>query len=285
MKYLLGILFILLVFTACSPLAYVNFQVSGQMNVASDIVYNTSTEQRLDIYTRPDIPSKGTVIFVHGGYWDSGNKNDYPFLADSLTEGGYTTVTVDYRLVSESVTFPNYVNDVANAVTWTFENIGEYGGNAERIFLMGHSAGAHIAALVAFDERYLEERGQRNKDLSGLIGFAGAYNFLPVDPNDTRSVAALGPIENYADTQPINFVDSTDPPAFLAYTLEDDLVNPNNTISFANAIRDIGEHVEEHEYDGVDHITLLGALARASRFFNEAILEDLINFLNASSSS
>jgi acetyl esterase/lipase len=272
------LLFAFFFLTSCSPLAYINLQVSRKMEVASNLPYGTEDRQVLDVYTRQDVPSKGVVVFVHGGYWDTGSKNDYPFLADSLTEQGFTTVVVNYRLVP-TVTFPSYVEDVALAVKWTTKNIIEYGGNAENIFLMGHSAGAHIAALAAFDERYLQNVGLSNKELSGFIGFAGPYDFLPVAADDVRSIAALGATETYADTQPINFVDNADPPAFLAVSPSDTTVNPKNTLRFAERIREVGGSVEEHSYDGVDHVTILGSLGRASRFFNRAILEDLLEFL------
>jgi acetyl esterase/lipase len=280
MKRSLGLLLIFFITSACSPLAYVNFQISRELQVTHDIPYGNEDRQVLDVYTRTDIASKGVVIFVHGGYWDKGSKNDYPFLADSLTEQGYTTVVVNYRLVP-TVTFPSYVEDAALAVKWTTENIVEYGSSPENIFLMGHSAGAHITSLIAFDERYLDNLGLSNDRLSGFIGFAGPYDFLPVAPDDVRSIAALGATETYAETQPINFADSTDPPAFLAFSLSDKTVNPKNTIRFAQKIRDVGGDVEEHRYDGVDHVTILGSLGRASRFFNQAILEDLTVFLDS----
>jgi acetyl esterase/lipase len=274
---ILAILFL----SGCSPLAYINLQVSQNLQVDQNIPYGQEERQILDVYTREDIPSKGTIIYVHGGYWDTGDKSDYPFLADSLTEQGFTTVVVNYRLVP-SVTFPSYVEDVALAVKWTVDNIAEYGGNLENIFLMGHSAGGHIAALVAYDARYLNRLGLSNQDLSGFIGFAGGYDFLPIDPTDLRTIAALGAEETYPDTQPINFVDSSDPPAFLAYTLNDNLVNPNNSPRFAEKIEAVGGYVELHEYDGVDHVSIIGTLGRASRFLNEAVLEDLVAFLNLS---
>lgn len=259
-------------------MAYVNFQVSRSLQTAKDIAYGNEEGQLLDVYTRPDTASKGVIIFVHGGYWDTGSKNDYPFLADSFTELGYTTVVAGYRLVP-TVTFPAYVEDIALAVKWTVENIAQYGGNSDKIFLMGHSAGAHIAALVAFDERYLQRLELPSTTLKGFIGLAGPYNFLPVDPDDVRSIAALGDPATYRDTQPINFVDSNDLSAFIGYTLADKTVNPNNSISFAQKIREVGGSLEERIYDGVNHVTILGAVARASRFFNEAILKDILNFL------
>jgi acetyl esterase/lipase len=274
-------LFLLLVFiSGCSPIAYVNFQTSRELQATRDIAYGSEAGQLLDVYTREDVVSKGVLIFVHGGYWDTGSKNDYPFVADSFTELGYTTVAVGYRLVP-TVTFPAYVEDVALAVKWTVDNISQYGGNPEKIFLMGHSAGAHIAGLVAFDEQYLLKHGLTQNTIDGFIGLAGPYNFLPVSPDDIRSIAALGAVETYPDTQPINFVDATDPPAFIGYTLRDRTVNPNNSLSFAEKIREVGGSVEERSYDRVNHVTILGAVARASRFFNEAILEDITAFLES----
>jgi acetyl esterase/lipase len=278
MKYLFFSLLVLL--GGCSPLAYINFQVSRELQVTRDIAYGPEDRQTLDVYTRSDVPSKGVVMFIHGGYWDRGSKNDYPFVADSLTELGFTTVVVNYRLVP-TVTFPVYVEDAALAVKWIVDTIEIYAGTPEKIFLIGHSAGAHIAALVSFDETYLEQQELPKSTVDGFIGLAGPYDFLPVAPDDIRSIAALGPLETYPDTQPINFVDSNDPPALVGYALRDRTVNPNNSIRFAEKIREVGGRVEERTYDGVNHTTILGSLARASRFFNEAILEDITAFLES----
>ena len=264
--------------SGCMPTQFINSFVSQNMLVQKDIAYGDLALQSLDVYTRPDIENKGVVIFVHGGYWDSDDKSTYPFLADSLTELGFITVVPNYRLVPD-ITFPSYVEDIALAVKWTTENIAEFGGNTETIFLMGHSAGAHIASLVAFDENYLEVLGLQSKILKGFIGIAGPYDFLPLAPDDIRSKAALGPEENWEQTQPINFVDGNEPTAFLAYTPSDTTVNPKNTLRFAERIRELGGAVEEHSYDGVDHLTILGALGRGGRILNRQILEDLTVFL------
>jgi acetyl esterase/lipase len=264
--------------TGCMPTQFINSFVSQNMLVQKDIVYSDLGLQNLDVYTRPDVANKGVVIFVHGGYWDSDDKATYPFLADSLTERGFVTVVPNYRLVPH-ITFPSYVEDIALAVKWAVENIADYGGNPENIYLMGHSAGAHIASLVAYDEGYLEALGLQSNVLKGFIGVAGAYDFLPLAPDDIRSKAALGPEENWGQTQPINFVDGTEPAAFLAYTPSDTTVNPKNTIRFAERIREQGGQAEERRYDGLDHITILGALGKGGRILNRQILEDLMAFL------
>ena len=277
-KSLFWVVGFLLFLSACTPIQFVNAFASKALHLESDIAYGDLELQTLDVYTRPDKSANGVVIFVHGGYWDSDDKSIYPFLADSLTEGGFITVVPNYRLVP-SITFPSYVEDLALAVKWTFQNIQSYGGNPETIYLMGHSAGAHIASLVAFDERYLEVLGIKASNLKGFIGIAGPYDFLPLAPDDIRSMAALGPQENWEQTQPINFVDGTEPPAFLAYTPSDKTVNPKNTLHFAERIREKGGRITEKPYEGVDHLTILGALGRGGRILNQHILEDVLAFL------
>ena len=260
----------------CTPVQFANSFVRDSLQVRQDVPYGELERQTLDVYQTAE--AKGIVVFVHGGYWDSGDKTDYVFLADTLTERGFTTVIVNYRLVPE-VTFPGYVQDVALALGWVFENLAT--GDAANVFLMGHSAGAHVAALVAFDERYLSEVGLSTRDLSGFVGLAGPYDFLPLAPGDVRSRAALGPEENWAQTQPINFVDGTEPPTLLAIGLDDTTVNPANSECFAERIERRGGQVTLLRYPGVDHAGLVGALARVGRVIEPAVLRDVTEFLNS----
>ena len=255
---------------------FANSFVSDSLQVRQDIPYGEFERQTLDVYPTAEA-AKGVVVFVHGGYWDSGDKSDYVFLADTLTERGFTTVIVNYRLVPE-VTFPSYVKDVALALGWVFKNLDASG--KENVFLMGHSAGAQIAALLAFDERYLEEVGLSAGDLSGFVGLAGPYDFLPLSPDDVRSRAALGE-GDLTQTQPINFIDGTEPPTFLAIGLDDTTVNPTNSERFAKRIEQRGGQVTLKRYPGVDHTGVVGALARVGRVIEPAILRDVTEFLNS----
>ena len=167
--------------SACSPTAFVNSFVAPDLERSKDISYGPLERHRLDVYEAKQTP-QGVVVFVHGGTWDSGDKSDYPFIADSLAGHGYTTVIVNYRLVPK-ITFPSYAEDVALALAWVFAHTELLG--SQSIFLMGHSAGAHIAALVAFDERYLVPYGAPS--LAGFIGLAGPYDFLPPEPDALRT--------------------------------------------------------------------------------------------------
>ena len=261
----------------CTPVQFANSFVSDSLQVRRSIPYGELERQTLDVY--PVEAAKGVVVFVHGGYWDGGDKSDYVFLADTLTERDFVTVIVNYRLVPE-VTFPSYVQDVALALDWVFENLSADGETAN-VFLMGHSAGAHIAALLAFDETYLNEAGLSPNDLLGFVGLAGPYDFLPLSPDDVRSRAALGPEANWTQTQPINFVDSTEPPTFLAVGLDDTTVNPANSERLAERLEQRGGQVTLKRYPGVDHTGLVGALARVGRVIEPAVLRDVAEFLNS----
>jgi Esterase/lipase len=127
----------------------------------------------LDVYS-PVPPVKGgapVVIMVHGGGWRAGDKMNAAVgreKAAFFTAEGFVYVSVNYRL-SPAVRHPAHAEDVARAVAWVFRHIRNYGGNPGRIYLMGHSAGAHLAALVATDERYLSARGVSPSRLQGVI--------------------------------------------------------------------------------------------------------------------
>ena len=275
MKRFLLFLLLTLTLSGCTPAQFANSFVSDSLQVRQDVPYGALERQTLDVY--PAAEAKGVVVFVHGGYWDSGDKSDYAFLADTLTERDFVTVVVNYRLVPD-VTFPSYVQDVALALGWVFENLAT--ADEANVFLLGHSAGAHIAALVAFDEGYLNEVGLSTNDLSGFVGLAGPYDFLPLEPDDERSRAALGPEENWAQTQPVNFVDGAEPPTLLAIGLDDTTVNPANSERLAERIEQRGGQVTLKRYPGVDHAGVVGALARVGRVIEPAVLRDVTEFLN-----
>lgn len=263
----------LLALVGCTPTQFVNSFVSPDLSGAT-VSYGPHPRNAVDIYTQ-DEGSRGLLVFVHGGYWDEGDKSEYVFVANTFTERGYTVALVNYRLVPE-VTFPAYVQDLARALTW-LRTQGPYSDLP--LFLMGHSAGAHIGALVAFDESYLAEFGLSPELIDGFIGLAGPYNFLPLGPNDDRSRAALGDPATYPQTQPINFVDADDPRTFLAVSLNDETVNPNNSLSFAAAIEDAGGEVELKEYNDLNHATIVGALSGVGRVLNQNLLADVLAFM------
>jgi acetyl esterase/lipase len=108
------------------------------------------------------------VVFIHGGSWNSGNKDFYSFVGRRLAKQGVVAVVINYRL-SPKVEVPAMADDCARAVVWTTQHIQEYGGDPQRLFVMGHSAGGGFAALLAADNRLLERRGLVQNPIKGAI--------------------------------------------------------------------------------------------------------------------
>ncbi|MBT3188959.1 MAG: alpha/beta hydrolase [Anaerolineae bacterium] len=149
----------------------------------ADLLYvdEGSPSQSLDIYYPASINAMPlpVMIYVHGGAWAIGDKSNVYFKDDIFTKSGYIFISINYRLSPEG-TWEEMAEDVAAAVNWIYQNIGSRGGDPERIFLMGHSAGAHLVSLVAIDERYLQGVGLGLDALSGVVSLdTHAYN-IPV---------------------------------------------------------------------------------------------------------
>jgi acetyl esterase/lipase len=247
--------------TACSPLSVINAVSTGNaLQADADVAYGLKARQRLDVY-RPASASNSSpvIVFFYGGNWSSGSREDYAFVGRALAKRGFVVVIPDYRLYPE-VRYPDFLDDSAAAVAWTVREINNYGGDASRLFVMGHSAGAYNAAMVAFDTSLLSKMGVKPGTVRGFVGLAGPYNFLPIENRNTR------PVFNYPNTppssQPINHVTAASPPALLIAANKDDTVNPvRNTGAMADTMRAAGVPVREVYFDKVNHVTLVGSLA------------------------
>ncbi len=136
---------------------------------ATDSTFDTK-RHRLDVYAPPDHPTAGlpVVVFFHGGSWASGNKSLYPFIGRRLAKQGYVAVLANYRL-APAVQVPAMADDCARAVLWVQQHCAEFGGDPARIFVMGHSAGAGLAALLATDDELFQRRGQPVNPIRGAI--------------------------------------------------------------------------------------------------------------------
>lgn len=250
-----------LVVAGCSPLALVNTLVpSDGYSRARDIPYGALPRQRLDVYQGKPRPAPSPVIvFFYGGSWKRGDRNDYEFVGEALTRRGFTVVVPDYRLYPD-VRFPDFVKDAARAVRWTADNIGGFGGDPKRIFVMGHSAGAHIAALLALDARYLGAVGLKRGVICGLIGLAGPYAFDPLNLPGIRPIFAH--LADPDTARPITFADERAPPSLLFHGTDDTVVLPWNSRRLARALQRRGVPVRLNMLPDIGHAGLLLALAR-----------------------
>lgn len=235
----------------------------GGRLAAHDIAYGEGSRRQLDLYAprRRDGRTRLPIIaFFYGGNWASGLKQGYGFVGRALAARGYLVAIPDYRLVPE-VRFPAFVEDGAAAVEWIVANAAEQGGDPQCIVLMGHSAGAHIAAMLALDPQWL---GEARRSVRGLIGLAGPYDFLPLAGPVTR--AAFGQARDLASTQPVNFAAPGAPPALLLHGGGDRTVLPRNSRELARRLAAAGGDSRLKIYPQLGHISILTALALPFRY-------------------
>ncbi len=232
--------------------------------VARDVAYAAGPRHGLDIYApRPAATPAPVVVFFYGGGWTSGEKAMYRFVAAGLAARGVLVVIPDYRL-APAVQFPAMMDDAAAAVAWTHANIARYGGDPHRLFLMGHSPGGQIAALLALDGRYLASVGLPPPGtVCGVIGLGAPYDFLPLLPG---LQAVFGSQADWAQSQPINFASAAAPPMLLMAGTGDRTIDPANTQHFAARLRANGASVQDALYWGVSHRALVMAFGEPLAF-------------------
>jgi len=237
--------------------------VFGSYKRHTNIAYGPEPQHRLDVYVpnRARI-SRPVVVFWHGGRWREGDKADYRFVGAALAECGYVAVIANYRHYPQ-VKMPGFMDDAARAAVWAGAHAGEFGGARERLYLMGHSAGAQLAALVTLDRRYLGAYGAAAPHISGVIGLSGPYDFLPLLEADVQDM--FGPPELYAQSQPINFVRADAPPMLLIQGLKDETVRPKNSINLAAALGAVGVPVTLKLYPRLSHSDTVAAMTTLLR--------------------
>ena len=256
-----------LVAAGCSRLAFVAANLPaafGDYRRHADVPYGADPQHRLDVY----VPDKATVeprpliVFWHGGRWSDGDKTDYRFVGAALADLGYVAVLANYRHYPQ-VKMPGFMDDAARAALWAAAHAAEFGANAHRLYLMGHSAGAHLATLVTLDPRYFAAAGQPAPPIAGVIGLSGPYDFLPLLEADVQDM--FGPPPIYPESQPINFVRSDAPPMLLVHGLRDDTVWPKNSRNLATALDARGVSVTLKLYPKLVHADTVAALSLPAR--------------------
>ena len=266
--------------SSCSATGLLNtFVPESDFTVTQNIVFSPLPRNRLDVYRPVDAtttPSlRPVVVFYYGGAWDSGDKGGYLFAAEALTSRGYVVVVPDYRLYPE-ITFPAYMDDAALAVKWTFDNIAQHGGDPDKVFTMGHSAGAQLAALVAFDATYLSKIGSDKRRIRGVVSLAGPMDFLPLTE---AKMEFIFPLPVRAASQPINFITGKEPPTLLLHGTADTRVGIHNSRNLAARITERGGFAETTYYPEMSHVGILLAMAAPLRS-GKPVLDRVAKFID-----
>lgn len=204
-------------------------KLTHRVAVEKDLAYGDQDWQRLNVY--PQAKNAPVVLFIHGGGWYKGNKDQYHFVADALVRRGHVVVVPDYIKYPKG-RFPTFVEDIALAVSWVKQHIGQYGGNPQQIMLVGHSAGAHTGALLATDASYLQKVGLSPSELLGFVGLAGPYNFTPTEP---QFIDTFGQ-DNFSVMLANNHINGDEPPILILHGTTDKKVSRFNFNTFKNML-------------------------------------------------
>lgn len=226
----------------------------------------------------PDSPApapRPVAVFFHGGSWDSGSPGDYHFVGRTFARAGYVVILAGYRLGAEG-RFPAMIEDSAKAVAWTRDHAAGYGGDPDRVFLLGHSAGGYNAAMLALERQWLGREGVPEGFVKGVVGLSGPYDFYPFTTDAAR--AAFADVADPAATQPISHVRGDAPPLLLLSGDGDTTVKPRNARVLARAVQDRGGTAQLVIVPGADHKdTVLKLAAPFNR--DRRVLDPVLAFL------
>ena len=246
------------VLAGCSGLRVVDaLAPSGGYAVRPAIQYGPDPRQAMDAYL-PARPGGGepppVVLFLYGGSWRSGERRDYRFVGSWLARTGHVALVADYRL-HPAVCFPAFVEDAAAAFDVARREAEALGGDARRVVVMGHSAGAHMAALLALEPRYLGALGRTPAEIAGVVGISGPYVH---DFGKVRWLAPVFPDEaSRREAMVIAKARPGSPPMFLANGTADVLVPPRNATELAGRLGALGARVELRLYEQAGHADIL----------------------------
>ena len=248
---------------------------SAELELESNLSYGEEAHQKLDLYLPPQ--GVGTrdqlILFIYGGDWTSGSKENYYFVADALTSAGYVVAIPDYIKYPEG-TFPAFVEDVAQSVHWLSRHIEQF-ADVDELILMGHSAGAHTGALLVTDPRYLAAHQLPAETIHAFVGLAGPYAYLP---EDKKYRDIFGNLDDYSEMQPLHFVTGSEPPMLLLHGSRDTTVLPIHTRKFAEKVNARGGSASTRFYPKREHADMVLALSRFSDESND-VRTQILDFL------
>lgn len=226
----------------------------------------TSRYQTLDIYAPPHANNCPVMVMIHGGGWAIGDKAS-PGVAQLksryFVDRGFVFVSINYRL-SPAVKHPAHVQDVAAAVAWLHSQVARYGGDPDRIFVMGHSAGAHLAALVATDDRRLGEYRKPLSTLKGVVLLDGAGYDVPAQMKAATGWAArmyraamTDDAQTQQDASPVTHVTAGKgiPPFFIMYVAGRQ-ASAGQAQQLHRRLSDAGVSATLYAAEGKDHLSL-----------------------------
>lgn len=273
---------------AFSALDVVNkVTTGGGVGVSKDILYGDAPSQDLDVYypkplaqamraNQSSIQSYPMVVFVHGGSWQNGSKDDYAFVGESLAQAGYVTAVINYRKAPAHV-YPDYVEDTARAIAWSHENAADLHADPQRFAVVGHSAGAFNVMAAVSDADFLAPYGMQPADISAVVGIAGPYSY---DFRNYPTATAFPADATPDEVMPDRHIKGKQPPYLLLTAEKDKIVNDANTLNMTQALKKYGALVDNGVIKGASHASSIGSMAAPLRWLNDSRAQ-VLNYLDA----
>lgn len=265
---------------------------SELLRVEKEICYHpqpgaSRSLQSLDVYAPANVPASEhlpVVLFMHGGGWRCSDKNDplgvHANVCKALAGNGIVAVNVNYRL-SPSAKHPQHVRDAAVAVCWALDSISSFGGDREKLFLSGHSAGGHLAALLALDAKYLNDAGVSVEAIRGVMGICGIYNLHHFASRNWMAEylmtrAAFGKAKpQRTEASPVHYV-REGAPAFLLLNAQHDERLEEEAEELAYLLRARGGEAETAIVGGTNHFSILSLVGNG----DDTLIQRMVAFVN-----
>lgn len=240
--------------------------------------YGPLPRQKIDLYRPKGTATKAVILYLYGGGWVSGARWYYRLFGRTMASRGYAVAIPDYHLYPQA-TFPAFVEDAALAFKWVREHAAQLGGSSARVFVMGHSAGAHISALLALDPKYLRAHGLGPEAICGVIGLAGPYTLDPLKWKGVQNIFAPSQAAPHS-ARPIKLVRAGAPPMLLLHGERDRIVGPQASVNFAGALTAAGSQAEAKLYPRIGHFEIFAAYMWGWRW-RARVLQDTEAFIDA----
>src|SRR5262245_5912209 len=244
-------------------------KVAYEVEVVKDVAYNPAADadaerHKLDLYLPKGVKDYPVFFFIHGGAWRSGNKNLYAPIGKTFAAQGIAFVATNYRL-SPKVKHPGHIQDVAQAFAWVVGNLGKRVANLKQVYVSGHSAGGHLAALLATDDSYLKTHKRSVADIRAVLPISGVYLV-----GGERLARVFG--EDGKKASPLTHVKGKLPPFLVLYADKEMAGLGKQAEVFAGAMRKAKCDIEVKVIKGRDHISIIRSAAKADDEMTTAIV-------------
>ncbi|MBN1317205.1 MAG: alpha/beta hydrolase [Anaerolineales bacterium] len=253
-----------------------------------DVAYQSGLDVRLDVYSPDDGAYYPVLIFVHGGGWSKYNKGLFAPAAMKLLPEKMVVVIPDHTKYPHA-NYEQMSNEIAGVISWTLENVEQYGGDPNRVVVCGHSSGGHLVGLALMDQHYLNAYGHTSGEVKGVIYASSGYDLnaqykYELDKSNNKGtdlmetmIGIAGNKENFSVASPVTYVRKDLPPALIIHGDADKTIPVSLAVEFHEALQEAGAPSELVIYPGRGHSEILLAALTENQ---PRIVADISNFVH-----